>query len=230
VVNNVETFCCAARIIEKGAAWFAELGSTGSAGTKLLSVAGDCSSPGVYEVPFGITLRQLLTDVGAPEALAVQIGGPSGQLVGEKDYDKIICYDHLATGGSIMVFGPNRGILEIAESFMDFFIHESCGYCTPCRVGNRLLRQGLRDIRDGKGKPEDIAYLQNLGEVVKAASRCGLGQTSANPVLSTLKNFRGSYDAFVKERTDGMQPTFNLADALKLGEELQGRKSVLAHE
>jgi [NiFe] hydrogenase diaphorase moiety large subunit len=113
---------------------------------------------------------------------------------------------------------------------MDFFIHESCGYCTPCRVGNRLLRQRLRDIRDGKGKPEDIAYLQELGETVKAASRCGLGQTSSNPVLSTLKNFRAAYDAFIKERKDGRQPTFNLADAVKLAEAVQGRASVMSHE
>lgn len=230
VVNNVETFCCAARIIEKGAGWFVEFGSSGSSGTKLLSVSGDCSSPGIYEVPFGTKLRDLLTEIGAPDAVAVQVGGPAGQMVGEADFDRIICYDHLATGGSMMVFGPNRGILEIAESFMDFFIHESCGYCTPCRVGNRLLKKTLKDIRDGKGKPEDIGYLQQLGETVKRGSRCGLGQTSANPILSTLKSFRASYEAFIKERPDGFQPTFSLADAVQLAEQVQGRRSVLTHE
>jgi len=229
-VNNVETFCCAARIIEKGAAWFAEYGSPGTAGTKLLSVSGDCSSPGVYELPFGIKLRDLLAEVGAPDAVAVQVGGPSGQMVGEADFDRIICFDHLATGGSMMIFGPNRGVLEIAESFMKFFIHESCGYCTPCRVGNRLLQQRLHQIRAGEGQPEDLDYLQKLGETVKIASRCGLGQTSANPVLTTLKNFRGAYEACIKERIDGLRPTFHLADAVKTSEAIQGRKSVQFHE
>jgi [NiFe] hydrogenase diaphorase moiety large subunit len=160
----------------------------------------------------------------------VQVGGPSGQMVGAADFEKIICFDHLATGGSMMVFGPNRSVLEAAQSFMEFFVHESCGYCTSCRVGNRLLLQRLRQIRAGQGQPGDLEYLQKLGETVKMASRCGLGQTSANPVLTTLKNFRGAYEALIKERPDKRQPTFNLAEAVKTSEALQGRKSVLSHE
>ena len=224
-VNNVETLCAVSRIMERGAAWFNEIGSSGSAGTKLLSVSGDCSSPGVYELPFGISLRDLLKEVGAADAKAVQMSGPSGQLLGEADFDRVICFDDLATGGSVMIFGRDRDVLEVAGEFMDFFIDESCGYCTPCRVGNRLLQQKLRDIRQGKGTPADLVYLEELGEIVKAASRCGLGQTSPNPVLTTLKNFRPVYEALVKEET-GFKPTFSLNEAVKVAESVQGRKSV----
>jgi [NiFe] hydrogenase diaphorase moiety large subunit len=229
-VNNVETFCCVSRILDRGAGWFAEQGSAGSSGTKLLSVAGDCRSPGVYEVTFGITLGDLLSMAGADDAIAVQIGGPSGQMVAPGDYGRRICYDDLATGGAITVFGPTRNVLEIADYFMDFFIEESCGYCTPCRVGNVLLKQGLERIMAGEGAPEDLDSLRALGETVKTASRCGLGQTSANPILTTLANFRPLYDQLVKERTDGMQPSFDIRAALATSEGIQGRKSVVYPE
>jgi [NiFe] hydrogenase diaphorase moiety large subunit len=228
VVNNVETFCCVARILEKGPGWFAERGSKGSTGTKLLSISGDCRSPGVYELPFGVTLREVLEMAGGADAAAVQVGGPSGQMVGPAQFDRIICYDDLATGGSIMVFGPERNVLEVAKSFMDFFVHESCGYCTPCRVGNVLLRERLEAILAGRGEPSDLDYLERLSETVKATSRCGLGQTSPNPVLTTLKNFRPAYEALVKEPTDGRQPTFDLASALAESEAITGRRSVHA--
>ena len=209
-VNNVETFCCVVSILGQGAGWFAKLGSKGSAGTKLLSVSGDCQSPGVYEVPFGITVRSFLQTIGATNAKAVQIGGPSGQMISEHDFDRSICYDDLATGGAVMVFGPQRNILEIVDYFMEFFIEESCGHCTPCRVGNVLLKQSLRNIITGKGEPDDLDQMKQLGETVKAASRCGLGQTAPNPILTTLKNFRSAYEVLVKETKDGMQPTFDL--------------------
>jgi len=226
VVNNVETFCCVARILEKGAGWFAQLGSKTSPGTKLLSISGDCRSPGVYELPFGITLEEVLKLAGAEGAAAVQVGGPSGQMVGPADFGRTICYDDLATGGSVMVFGPERDVLEVASRFMDFFIEESCGYCTPCRVGNVLLKERLDIIRAGRGEPSDLEYLQRLGEIVKAASRCGLGQTSPNPVLTTLKNFRPAYEALVKEETEGLQPSFDLDEALSEARVIAGRDSV----
>jgi [NiFe] hydrogenase diaphorase moiety large subunit len=226
VVNNVETLCCVARILEKGAGWFAQLGSKGSPGTKLLSISGDCKSPGVYEVPFGITLADVLKMVGAEDAAAVQVGGPSGQMVGPKDFGRIICYDDLATGGSIMVFGPERNVLKVAEQFLEFFIDESCGYCTPCRVGNVLLKERLSRIIAGKGEPADLDYLQDLGETIKTTSRCGLGQTSANPVLTTLKNFRPVYEALVRPNVDGLQPTFELHAAVSDAERIAGRASL----
>jgi len=229
-VNNVETFCCVPRILDKGAGWFADIGSRGSAGTKLLSISGDCSAPGVYEFPFGVSLRQVLETVGAKDVLAVQMGGPSGKMIGEAVFDRIICYDDLATGGSLMIFNKKRDVLEIAESFMDFFIHESCGYCTPCRVGNRLLKQRLQEIRAGKGKTDDLEYLRKLGTIVVQASRCGLGQTSPNPILTTLLNFRTAYEALVREPEAGFLPTFDLDQAVTSAEELAGRKMAHHHE
>jgi len=230
VVNNVETLACVTKILEEGPATFCEIGSQGSPGTKVLSISGDCKSPGVFEVPFGIKLSDVLKLAGATDALAVQVGGASGQMVAPEEFGRTICYDDLATGGSVMVFGPERNILEVAEQFLDFFIEESCGYCTPCRVGNVLLKERLHRINVGQGEPADIEYLQDLGQTVKTMSRCGLGQTSANPVLTTLKNFRATYNALVKKRENRLQPSFDLRRAVATAEALVGRKSEHAHE
>jgi len=221
VVNNVETFCCAARIMQRGAAWFAALGSRGSSGTKLLSVCGDCQRPGVYEVPFGIVLGELLELVGAEDPQAVQVGGPSGAMVGPSAFHRTICYDDLATGGSIIVLNGNRSILHVVKKFLDFFVEESCGYCTPCRVGNVLMRDCVQRIIEGKAGPEDLAYLEQLCRTVKAASRCGLGQTSANPILTSLEHFRSEYERKLKKGTGVRRPSFDLAAALKTAREVQ---------
>ncbi len=114
----------------------------------------------------------------------MQVGGASGLMVGPADFDKPVSYEGLATGGSVMVFNPERDVIRVAERFMDFFIEESCGYCTPCRVGNTLLKERLDRILHGNGERADLDYLQDLGETIKRTSRCGLGQTSANPVLA----------------------------------------------
>jgi len=229
-VNNVETFCCAARILEKGPGWFAQMGSKGSPGTKLLSVSGDCRGPGVYEVPLGTTVNQVLHMVGAVDAAAVQVGGPSGQMIGPGEYDRTICYDDLATGGSMMAFGPDRDLLEVVDKFMEFFIEESCGYCTPCRAGNVLLKKRLEEIVEGKGTEEDLIYLQELGQTVKTASRCGLGQTSPNPILTTLKNFRPVYEARLKKVDDGLLATFDAYGAVRDAAAIAGRESEHFHQ
>jgi [NiFe] hydrogenase diaphorase moiety large subunit len=226
-VNNVETFVAVCRVMDMGAGWFAGIGSKGSSGTKLLSVSGDCQSPGVYEVPFGITVKKLLEEAGAEDAIAVQIGGPSGQMIGPDKYDRTICYDDLATGGSVMVFGPGRNILEVADYFMEFFVEESCGYCTPCRAGNVILKRYLQKVIDGNGEPSDLEILKSLGETVKIASRCGLGQTSPNPILTTLENFRTVYDNLVKENKDGLQPDFDIQAVLSESKAITGRESVI---
>jgi [NiFe] hydrogenase diaphorase moiety large subunit len=228
VVNNVETLCCVTKILEEGAASFCEHGTPGSAGTKLLSVSGDCHRPGVYEMPLGIPLREVLEACGGTNAMAVQVGGPSGQMVGPDGFERKICYDDMATGGAIMVFGPERNVLEIARWFMEFFVDESCGYCTPCRVGNVLLKEGLDRVLDGKGEPADLEYLEQLAKTVKSTSRCGLGQTSPNPVLTTLKNFLPAYTALVRENPDGFRSTFDLSEAVSKAERIVGRKSVHA--
>jgi len=226
-VNNVETLCCVTRILEMGAAWFAEIGSLGNTGTKLLSIAGDCKLPGVYEFPFGITVNDMLKDVGADDAQAVLIGGPSGQIIGPNVYNRTISYDDLATGGAVVVFGPERDMIEIAKQYMEFFVEESCGYCTPCRVGNVLLKKNLDKILAGCGELQDLDAMQELGESIKITSRCGLGQTSPNPVLTTLKNFRKVYESRVQKAVDGLQPTFDIKKALTDAETIAKRKSVI---
>jgi [NiFe] hydrogenase diaphorase moiety large subunit len=225
-VNNVETLCCVARILEMGSGWFASMGSPGSTGTKLLSISGDCMRPGVYEIEFGTTLSDVFECCGAEDVMAAQVGGPSGRMVGEDDFDRVICWDDLATGGALMIFNSRRNVLEIVSKFLEFFIHESCGYCTPCRAGNVLLKERVDKILAGLGEPSDLDYLEDLADTVKAASRCGLGQTSPNPVLSTLKNFRSAYEALVSEPKDGKQPGFDIHAALDEARALTGRDSV----
>ena len=225
VVNNVETFACVTRILEEGPGWFAQFGSKGTPGTKLLSISGDCHRPGIYELPLGMSVRAVLTLAGADDAAAVQVGGPSGRMVCPDEFGRTICFDDLATGGAIMVFGPQRNILEIVAKFLEFFIEESCGYCTPCRVGNVLLKERIDKLLAGQGQHGDLEYLQELGETIKLASRCGLGQTSPNPVLTTLEHFRPAYEALLHEPVDGLRPSFDLRAALGDAEAIAGRGS-----
>ncbi|MCB1007594.1 MAG: NADH:ubiquinone oxidoreductase, partial [Acidobacteria bacterium] len=226
VVNNAETLCAAARILEMGSGWFSQLGSRQSTGTKLLSISGDCNRRGIYEVRFGTTLAEVFSACDAEDPIAVQVGGPSGRLIGPDDFHRTICFDDLSTGGALVLFGAGRDPLEIASRYMSFFIHESCGYCTPCRVGNVLLRRRLDEIRAGKGAPEDLEYLETLAKSVKATSRCGLGQTSPNPILSTLASFRPLYEKLVAPRSDGRLATFDLTASLETARRLTGREPV----
>ncbi len=226
-VNNVETLCAVPRILEKGAGWFAGIGSQGSAGIKLLSISGDCDRPGVYEMPFGVKIADLLKEAGAENTKAVLVAGPSGQFINASDFQRVICFDDLATGGAIVVFGQDRDILEIAKQYMEFFVEESCGYCTPCRAGNVLMKNQLEHILAGRGEMADLDYLEDLGATIKKTSRCGLGQTSPNPILSTIKNFRSDYEAKMTEQKQGMQPSFDIHAALAESKRLTGRKSVI---
>jgi [NiFe] hydrogenase diaphorase moiety large subunit len=223
-VDNVETYTCAARIMAKGAAWFASFGTNDSAGTKLMSVSGDCARPGVYEVPFGITVNELLDLVGAPDAEYVQMSGPSGQAVAPRDFGRRIAYEDLSTGGSTMIFGPQRDVLEIALQFADFFVDESCGYCTPCRVGTTLLKQGMEKIVAGRASLSDIAATEALANTVARMSRCGLGQTAPNPILTTMRSFPELYEA--RLATALFVPLVPLQDALREAGEVQGREPV----
>ncbi|MCX8122937.1 MAG: NAD(P)H-dependent oxidoreductase subunit E [Spirochaetes bacterium] len=221
-VNNVETLCCAVRIMLEGGEWFAKMGTAQSKGTKLLSVSGDCQNPGIYEVEFGITISTLLEMVGGRTAKAVQVGGPSGTCIGKKDFGRRICFDDLATGGSIIIIGPNRDLFDIVHNFMDFFVEESCGWCVPCRAGNVILKQKLEKIMSGKASIKDIDELESWCKIVKATSRCGLGQTSPNPIYTTIQNFREIYEAKVKKDTDYVS-TFDLLAAVEESCKAAGR-------
>lgn len=221
-VNNVETLCCAARIIECGADWFAAIGTKDSTGTKLLSVAGDCDAPGVYEVEYGITLEALLEMVGGENAQGVQIGGPSGQCVAPKDFGRSICFEDLPTGGSTIVFGPERDLLECMDGFLEFFAEESCGWCAPCRAGTSILRMQFDKILKGRGTADDLKKLEEIGNTMKTMSRCGLGQTAANPVLTTLRDFPALYDA--RTRDEQFVPAFDIKDAMREACAITGQK------
>ena len=189
VVNNVETLASVAAIFAKGVDWFKAFGTDKSTGYKLFSISGDCEKPGVYEFPWGITIADLLKEVGGEGAKAVQIGGASGVCVPAKDFSRRLAFEDIPTGGSVMVIGPQRDMLDVAENFLDFFVEESCGQCTPCRLGNPQMLQTVRLLKEGACPPQFLADVKELGETMKVASKCGLGQSSPNAFLSILEGF-----------------------------------------
>lgn len=189
-VNNVETLCAAAQITVKGGIWFREHGTDKSTGSKLLSVSGDCNKPGVYELPFGTKITELLEIVDAKNTKAVQIGGASGVCIPKSQFDRTISYEDVATGGSIMIFNESRSMIKVLKNFMEFFVEESCGQCTPCRVGNVKLLEGIEMIENNEYTFRYINQLKDLCKTMQLASKCGLGQSSPNSFLSILENFK----------------------------------------
>jgi [NiFe] hydrogenase diaphorase moiety large subunit len=190
VVNNVETLASVAAILAKGATWFKSFGTERSAGFKLFSISGDCDRPGVYEFPLGITVAELLEKVGGTNAKAVQIGGASGTCLPASGFGRKIAFEDIATGGSIIVFGPGRDMLHVAKNFMEFFVEESCGQCTPCRAGNATLLEGIEKLERGACSTTYLRELLALCETMQLASKCGLGQSSPNAFLSIVNNFQ----------------------------------------
>jgi len=227
VVNNVETFLAAAKIALTGGAEFAALGTEESSGTKILSICGDCTHPGIYELPFGVTVREVLELCGADEILGVQVGGPSGTFISNQELDRKIAFEDLSTGGSFIIFNQTRNIFEIAKNFTHFFAHESCGFCTPCRVGTALLKKQFDKIVDGHGSSGDVKALEELCDLVTQYSHCGLGQTAANPIIHTLKRFPELYQAQLKNIS--YEPGFDLDASLEVARKLSGRDDVHAH-
>jgi [NiFe] hydrogenase diaphorase moiety large subunit len=189
-VNNVETLCAVSHITVKGGTWFKEHGTDKSSGSKLLSVSGDCNKPGVYELPFGTKINELLELVEAKNTKAVQIGGASGVCIPKSQFDRSIAYEDVATGGSIMIFDESRSMIKVLKNFMEFFVEESCGQCTPCRVGNVKLLEGVEMIEHNNYTFSYINKLKDLGKTMQVASKCGLGQSSPNSFISILENFR----------------------------------------
>jgi len=214
VVNNVETLCSIVNIIHKGADWFRNLGTKDSAGTKLLSISGDCRYPGIYEIEWGITIEEMLAMSGAENVQAVQVGGPSGTLISPDEFDRVISYADLATGGSIIIIGKERDLLkDVVLNFTEFFIEESCGSCSTCRNMTYIMKKTLEKIIEGHGVLADVDNLANWGKFLKA-SRCGLGQTAANPILSSIRNFRRVYDFRIQKDKD-FDTGFDLASAVQ---------------
>lgn len=227
VVNNVETFSAAAKIAVEGGDWFASRGTVESKGTKLLSLSGDCERPGIYEYPFGVTVRQVLEDCGGIDAQGIQMAGPAGHMISAKEFDRRICFEDLSTGGSFMVFDQRRDILDGVRNFAHFFAHESCGFCTPCRVGTSLLRDLVVKVHTGHGTRYDLEEMQKLGKIMQVACHCGLGQTAPNPVLDSLEQFPEAYAQ--RLRNTAYEPAFDLNAALEEARQLTGRDDAGAY-
>ena len=191
VVNNVETLAWVPTILVNGPGWFAGRGTRRAPGAWLFSVSGDCKRPGVYEYPFGTSLRQILADAGAENAKAVQVGGASGTCVPPGEFDRTLTPGDLATGGSIIVFGPGQDMFAVAENFQHFFADESCGQCIPCRVGNQRLLEAIARMRREGLSAEGERSVRQLAQTMGVASKCGLGQMSPRAFLSILNNFAG---------------------------------------
>lgn len=227
IVNNVETFAAAALIAVKGGDWYAGIGTKQSAGTKILSVSGDCERPGLYEYPFGTSIRQVLEDCGARDSLAVQVSGPSGVCVSAAEFDRFIGFEDLPTAGAFMVFDQTRDMFEVARNFVHFFQHESCGFCTPCRVGTSLLKNLMDKLHNGHGSPYDFAEIEKLNQILQSMSHCGLGHTACNPVLDTIAKFRPAYEKRMEHQD--FTPAFDLDRALAAARQMTGRDDPGAH-
>lgn len=210
-VNNVETFAAIPVILLKGAEWYSRIGTEKSKGTKVFALAGKINNVGLIEVPMGTSLREVIFEIGGgirngKKFKAVQTGGPSGGCLTEKHLDVPIDFDNLVAAGSMMgsggmiVMDEDDCMVSVAKYYLDFTVEESCGKCSPCRIGNKRLHELLNHICEGKGGINDIDRLRNMSLVIKDTSLCGLGQTSPNPVLSTLDNFMDEYIAHVRDK------------------------------
>jgi len=211
IINNVETWANVPLIIDRGAEWFASLGTESSKGTKIFSLVGKINNTGLVEVPMGMTLREIVFDIGGgilkgKKFKAVQTGGPSGGCLPESMLDLRVDFDELTNAGSMMgsggmiVMDEDTCMVDLARYFIDFLKGESCGKCTPCREGLKQMSVILTRICNGEGKPEDIDTLESMAETIKDTSICGLGGTAPNPVLSTLKYFRHEYEAHINDK------------------------------
>ena len=211
-VNNVETLANIPIILTKGAEWFATIGTERSKGTKVFALAGKINNVGLIEVPMGTTLREVIYEIGGgikggKKFKAVQTGGPSGGCLTEKHLDTPIDFDNLLAAGSMMgsggmiVMDEDDCMVSVSRFYLDFTVEESCGKCTPCRIGNKRLLELLNKITEGRGTEKDLDTLATLGQVIKDTALCGLGQTSPNPVLSTLDNFYDEYLEHVRDKT-----------------------------
>ena len=231
VVNNVETFAAVAHIARRGGDWWAGIGTAESTGTKIHSVSGDCERPGLYEYPLGTPVAQILQDCGARDPQAVQVGGPSGRCIPATDFDRRIAFEDLPSAGAFMVFDQRRDLFEVARHFARFFAHESCGLCTPCRVGTELVVRRLHKLAQargaGQGSASDIERLHELDELLHSGTHCGLGASACNPLRDTLAHAGAAYAQRSTARQ--FQPDLDLDAQLSSARRVTGRKDPGAH-
>ncbi|HEX5356884.1 MAG TPA: NAD(P)H-dependent oxidoreductase subunit E [Aquabacterium sp.] len=210
VNNNVETFVQVAQIALHGADWFKAQGTSASCGTRILSVAGDVARPGLYEVPWGVTVAEVLRDCGALDVQAVLVGGPSGKLIDAAQLQRQISFEDLPTGGAFTVFNQTRDMVDVARQYTRFFAHESCGFCTPCRVGCGQLVETAERLVQGHASQRDIERLKETAELMRHLSHCGLGQTAAHPLMDVIAHFPDQ----VNQRLVPDEQAFDLNDAV----------------
>ena len=227
VVNNVETLAKTTLIALDGGAAFQATGTAQSTGTKLLSVSGDCAFPGIYEYPFGVRIDRVLEDCGAGDALMVQVGGASGVSIAGYEFSRSIAFEDVPSAGAFMVFDSSRDPFEVARNFVDFFTHESCGFCTPCRIGTSLLKGYMDKLASGFGAKKDLADIEWINRLLRNTSHCGLGSTAPNPVVDTLGKFRPAYERRLK--TLDFEPAFDLDASLAAARRITGRDDPAAH-
>lgn len=189
VINNVETFAWVPCILSKGVDWFSSVGTEQSKGLRLFSISGDCEKPGIYEYAFGTPLSKLASDVGAKKTKAALVGGASGICVPACEFNRVLAFEDLATGGSIIFFGENQDMFAIAENIQAFFAEEGCGQCTPCRIGNVRLLDIIEQIKEKGMSESDVEKIKELSITMQTASKCGLGQTAPNALLSIVEHF-----------------------------------------
>jgi [NiFe] hydrogenase diaphorase moiety large subunit len=227
IVNNVETFCAVGHIARKGGAWWAAIGTRQSTGTKIHSVSGDCERPGLYEYPFGTRIGRILEDCGARDTQAVQVGGPSGVCLSAFEFGRRIAFEDVPTAGAVMVFDRSRDMFDVARGFAHFFAHESCGFCTPCRVGTELVVKRMDKLAAGQGSRHDIDVLFELDRLMHTATHCGLGASACNPLRDTIQKFRPAYERHLKSLH--FVPGFDLDAELSIARQMTGRDDVGAH-
>ena len=231
VVNNVETFCAVAHIAQRGGAWWAAIGTPDSTGTKIHSVSGDCERPGLYEYPLGTSIAQILADCGARGAQAVQVGGPSGRCVPASGFGSAVSFEDVPSAGAFMVFDQRRDLFEVARHFARFFAHESCGLCTPCRVGTELVVRRLDKLAQargtGRGSAFDVERLRELDELLHSGTHCGLGASACNPLRDTLAHFGQTYA--LRSTAAHFQPDLDLDAQLSAARRVTGRQDPGAH-
>jgi len=226
-VNNVETLASACLIARHGGAWFKAIGTEKSAGTKLLSVSGDVARPGIYEYPFGVSIAQVLADAGAAGVQAVQISGAAGNCLADDEFDRRIAYEDVPTAGSFMVFDHCRDMFEVASNFVHFFAHESCGFCTPCRVGTAVNRRLMDKLSAGHGSPYDINEMYKMHRLMQGASHCGLGNSSTTALFDMLNKFKPAFERRLHSLE--YEPGFDLDSALSQARQMTGRDDAGAH-
>jgi [NiFe] hydrogenase diaphorase moiety large subunit len=226
VVDNVETLCATTHVALQGGAWWAAIGTPKSTGTSLHSVSGDCERPGIYEYPLGTSVDRILEDCGARDTQAVQVGGPSGKCLSAIEFGHRIAFEDVPSAGAFMVFDRSRDMFEVARNYAGFFAEESCGFCTPCRVGTALVVKSMDKLAAGRGSRHDVDRLSDIDSLMHGTTHCGLGGSACNALHDTIVKFRPAYERRLKSLE--FEPAFDLDAEIEAARRVTGRDDVTA--